>query len=47
MELSVAINDVKWVLSELVAILSIASMDTGKKHPREEAIQEPALKRYV
>jgi hypothetical protein len=27
---------VKWVLSELVAMLSAASINTGKKHPLEE-----------
>lgn len=47
-ELSVAIDDVKWVLSELVAMLSTANLDTGKKRPREEIAQEElASKRCV
>jgi hypothetical protein len=47
LELSVAIDDVKWVLSELAAMLSTVSMDTGK-HPREETTQEePSSKRCV
>jgi hypothetical protein len=40
LKLSMAIEDVKWVLSELVAMLSTVSMNTGKKHSREETAQE-------
>ncbi|KAH9955191.1 hypothetical protein BGW80DRAFT_1566314 [Lactifluus volemus] len=40
LELLVAINDVKWALSELVVMLSTASTNTRKKHSREETMQE-------
>jgi hypothetical protein len=48
LKLLVAINDVKWVLSELVVMLSTLSMDTGNKHSRGESTQEePVSKRCV
>ncbi|KAF8494880.1 hypothetical protein F5888DRAFT_1616523 [Russula emetica] len=48
LKLSMAINNVKWVLSELVAKLSTASMNAGKKHFRDDTIQEELIsKRYV
>jgi hypothetical protein len=48
LELLAAIEDVSWVLSELVALLSAASMETGKKHSLEDAGQEkPKSKRCV
>lgn len=47
-DLSMAVEDVKWVLSELVAVLSVASVETGKKHPCESTTEEgPDLKRCV
>ena len=39
LELSVAINDVLWVLSELTAVLS-TKVETGKKCALEEANQQ-------
>ena len=48
LKLSTAIHDVTWVLSKLVSKLSSASMDTEKKHSREETTQEePVSKRCV
>jgi hypothetical protein len=47
LKLSAAINDVKWVLSELVMLLT-SSTDTGNKHSRGESTQEePVSKRCV
>lgn len=40
LELFKAVNDVEWVLSELVATLSLASGETGKKRPLEESTEE-------
>ncbi|KAI0245561.1 hypothetical protein BJV78DRAFT_1137642 [Lactifluus subvellereus] len=48
LELSAAIDDVKWVFSELVVMLSAVSLGASKKHPREETSQEePISKRCV
>lgn len=44
-DLSAAIDDVKWVLSEFVMILSSATAETGTKRRGEPSIDEPRSKR--
>jgi hypothetical protein len=48
LDLMAAIEDVSWVLSELVTLLSAAGMEIGKKRSVEEASkEEPKSKRCV
>jgi hypothetical protein len=48
LDLSAAIEDVSWVFSELVALLSAPSMETGKKRSLEDGSKdEPKSKRCV
>ena len=46
-DLSVAIDDVNWVLSELVATLSLTTVETGSKRPCEASPDEPHPKRSI
>ncbi|KAI0245466.1 hypothetical protein BJV78DRAFT_1287779 [Lactifluus subvellereus] len=43
LELSATIDDVKWVFSELVAMLLAVSLGASKKHPHEETSQEEPI----
>ena len=47
LDLSVAIDDVNWVLSELVATLSLTTVETGSKRPCEASPDEPRPKRSI
>jgi hypothetical protein len=42
-----AINDVKWVLSELTVKLSTVSMNTGKKHFLKKTTQKELISKSV
>ncbi len=43
LKLSTVIHDVMWVLLKLVSMLSSASMNTEKKHSREETTQKESV----